>query len=133
YPDTICNGLWEYRPDFSQDFWRKGAASVVGTAASGGELTAEDGKAGVVIWVVRSPYVLVGGRLDVEGSGAKFSLSWDGKSWMELGPDLGEFFPAGVPAHYEYRLRCELGTSARLMRQGIVNELQMAPLAVPAM
>src|SRR6185295_14754022 len=25
YPDTICNGLWEYRPDFSKELWRKGA------------------------------------------------------------------------------------------------------------
>jgi len=55
------------------------------------------------------PYVLVGGRLETEGRGAKFSLSWDGKSWMEGGPDLDSFFPPGGPARYEYRLRCELG------------------------
>src|SRR6185436_9944398 len=28
YPDTICNGSWEYRPDFSKELWRKGAAST---------------------------------------------------------------------------------------------------------
>ena len=28
YPDLICNGLWEYRPDFSNGFWRKGAAEI---------------------------------------------------------------------------------------------------------
>jgi hypothetical protein len=28
YPDTICSGLWEYRPDFRSDLWKKGAASV---------------------------------------------------------------------------------------------------------
>jgi hypothetical protein len=75
----------------------------------------------------------VGGRLEVEGSGAKFSLSWDGKSWMETGPELRTFFPAGGPARYEYRLRCELAAGARLKRLGIVNDLQMAPLALPAM
>ncbi len=52
---------------------------------------------GSVVWIVRSPYVFVGGRLEVEGSGAKFSLSWDGKSWMEAGPDLGTFFPPDWP------------------------------------
>jgi hypothetical protein len=133
YPDMICNGLWEYRPDFSGDLWKKGAATIEGIQASRGELMAAEGKAGAVVWIVRSPYVLVSGRLEVEGSGAKFSLSWDGKSWTEAGPDLGKFFPPNGPARYEYRLRCELGAGARLKRLGIVNDLQMAPLALPAM
>jgi hypothetical protein len=133
YPDTICNGLWEYRPDFCQDLWRKGTASAVGIQANGGELTAEEGKTGTVVWTLRSPYVFVGGKLEVVGSGAKFSLSWDGKSWMETGPDLGRFFPPAGPARYAYRLRCELSAGARLQRLGIVNDLQMAPLALPAM
>ncbi len=133
YPDLICNGLWEYRPDFSGDFWKKGTAAIEGIQANRGELRAAEGKAGAVVWIVRSPYVLVGGRLEVEGSGAKFSLSWDGKSWMEAGPDLGKFFPSKGPARYEYRLRCELGADAHLKRLGIVNDLQMAPLALPAM
>src|SRR5207249_4168600 len=66
YPDTICNGLWEYRPDFSRNLWKKGTGAVEGVRASGGELTAEEGKTGTVLWIIRSPYVLVGGRLDVE-------------------------------------------------------------------
>jgi hypothetical protein len=133
YPDLICNGLWEYRLDFSGDLWKKGTAAVEGVQAVGGELTAAGAKPGSVVWAVRSPYVLVGGRLEVEGRGAKFSLSWDGKSWQEAGPDLDSFFPPGGPARYEYRLRCELGAGARLRRLGIVNDLQMAPLALPAM
>jgi hypothetical protein len=133
YPDLISNGLWEYQPDFTGKLWMKGAAAVEGVQAAGGELTTAAGKAGSVVWVVRSPYVLVGGRLEAEGRGAKFSLSWDGKSWEEAGPDLGKFFPPGGPARYEYRLRCELGAGARLRRLGIVNDLQMAPLALPAM
>ncbi len=128
YADMICNGLWEYRPDFAADLWKKGAAEIKGIQANGGELTA-----GTIVWIVRSPYVLVGGRLEVEGSGAKFSLSWDGKSWTEAGSDLTKFFPPNGPARYEYRLRCELGAGARLKRLGIVNDLQMAPLTLPAM
>ena len=133
YADMICNGLWEYRPDLSTDLWKKGAAAVDGIQASRGALTAAEGKAGAVVWIVRSPYVLVGGRLEVEGRGAKFSLSWDGKSWLDAGPDLGKFFRPDGPARYEYRLRCELGADDRLRRLGIVNDLQMAPLALPAM
>lgn len=98
YPDTICNGLWEYRPDFGRDLWKKGTASVAGVQTKGGELIAEAGKTGTIIWTIRSPYVLVGGRLETEGSGAKFALSWDGKTWLEAGPDLDKFFPPAGPA-----------------------------------
>jgi hypothetical protein len=133
YPATICNGLWEYRPDFSRAFWKKGAAAIEGIQEQGGELTAVPGKSGTIVWTIRSPYILVGGKLEVDGSGAKFALSWDGKSWQEAGPDLGKFFPPDGPARYEYRLRCELGGAARLKRLAIVNDLQMAPLALPAM
>jgi hypothetical protein len=133
YPDAICNGLWEYRPDFSRDLWKRGAATAVGVRSKDGQLTAEQGETGEVVWVVRSPYVLVGGRLDVDGRGVKFSLSWDGKSWMPAGSSLDRFFPPEGPARYGYRLRCELDAGARLERLGILNDLQMAPLALPAM
>jgi hypothetical protein len=133
YPDLICNGLWEYRPDFSRDFWKKGAATVEDIRVSGGELMSKEEKAGAVVWILRCPYVIVGSRLEVEGNGAKFSLSWDGKSWMEAGSNLDKFFPPNGPARYEFRLRCELPSGARLKRLGIVNDLQMAPLALPAM
>ncbi len=133
YPHLIGNGLWEYRPDLSGDLWRKGAAAVEMVRASEGALTAEEGSTGAVVWLIRSPYVLVGGRLEVEGTGARFSLSWDGKSWIEAGPDLDRFFPPGGPARYEYRLRCELAGSAYLRRLAIVNDLQMAPLTLPGM
>jgi hypothetical protein len=133
YEGTICNGLWEYRPNLSRDLWRKGAASVVGLKAEGGELTPEEGKTGTVVWVLRTPYVFVGGRVDVQGSGVKLSLSWDGKWWMAAGTNLDKFFPPAGPARYQYWLRCELGAGARLKRLGIVNDLQMAPLALPAL
>jgi hypothetical protein len=133
YPDLICNGLWEYRPDFSSALWRKGAAAIKGIRGTRGGLTAVDGQTGMVEWIIRCPYVLVGGRLEVEGSGVKFFLSWDGNSWTEAGPDLGKFFPSDGPARYQYLLRCELSPGAHLMRLGIVNDIQMAPLALPAM
>jgi hypothetical protein len=133
YPDLICNGLWEYRPDFSVDLWKKGAAAIEDVQASQGKLVEAGAKTGVIVWNIRSPYVLVGGRLDVEGSGVRFSISWDGKSWMETGQDLGKFFPPDGPAHYEYKLRCELGKGAHLQRLGIINDLQMALLSLPAL
>jgi hypothetical protein len=131
--DRVCNGLWEYRPDFTRGSWRRGADAVENVRVKDGALVAEAGKAGVVVWKMRSPYVFVGGRLEVEGARAKFSLSWDGASWQEVGEDLDPLFPATGPARYEYRLRCELPAGARLARLAVVNDLQMAPLALPGM
>ena len=131
-PDRVCNGLWEYRPDFTQDVWKKGAVSVEGVAGGKDGLAAEPGKTGVVVWALRSPYVFVGGSLETEGS-AKFSLSWDGQSWEEIGSNFDQQFRDGDPARYLYYLRCQLSGDARLKRLSIVNDLQMAPLTLPGM
>lgn len=135
YPDTVCNGLWEYRPDFGKELWRKGAASVEGVKATPDGLAAEDGKTGTIVWVVQSPYVLVGGRLTTEGSGAEFSLSWDGKAWQPVGENLDPSFAhkQGVPGRHKYFLRCSLQGQARLKSLAIANDLQMAPLSLPEM
>jgi hypothetical protein len=133
YPATICNGLWEYRPDFSQETWRKGATSVVNVTAGNDGLAAEDGTKGTIIWTMRSPYVLVGGRLETEGTGAKFSISADGKTWQGVKDNLDKFFSVVGPARYQYKLKCQLDGPARLRRLAIINDLQMAPLALPEM
>jgi hypothetical protein len=131
--ERVCNGLWEYRPDFTRESWRRGADTVENVRVKDGELVADAGKTGVVVWKMRSPYVFVGGRLEAEGTAAKFSVSWDGSSWQEVGEDLDALFPVKGPARYEYRLRCELPAGARLKRLAVVNDLQMAPLALPGM
>ena len=133
FPDRVCNGLWEYRPDFKQPSWRAGATSVLAIRETDGCLMAEDGKAGSVIWTMSSPYVFVGGKLEVEGTGARFKLSWDGKSWQEIDRDLDGQFPPEGPARYRYYLKCELSRDARLRRLSILNDLQMAPLTLPDM
>jgi hypothetical protein len=116
YPDTICNGLWEYRPDFTQAAWRQGATTVEGIKAGADGLSAAVGRTGTITWAMHSPYVFVGGKLAVEGNGAKFAISWDGKSWTDAGEDLAKFFPPNGPPRYEYKLRCEMGAGARLRR-----------------
>jgi hypothetical protein len=82
---------------------------------------------------MRSPYVFVGGKLAVEGAAAKFFISWDGKEWQPAGENLDALFPSKGLARYEYRLKCELPAGARLKRLAIINDLQMAPLALPGM
>jgi hypothetical protein len=82
---------------------------------------------------MRSPYLFVGGRLEADGVGARFALSWDGRSWDDAGSDLDKFFGPAGPARYVYYLRCQLSAEARLRKLRIVNDLQMAPLTLPGM
>jgi hypothetical protein len=114
FPDRICNGLWEYRPDFTHDVWRAGATTVENIVQASrklvqhtplspasriesqstlvaGErgkdddgLAAEEGKTGIIVWKMHIPYVFVGGRLDVDATDAQFAISWDGESWEDL-------------------------------------------------
>jgi hypothetical protein len=133
FPDRICNGLWEYHPDFTRKEWRDGAAAVDGIKAGDDGLSAEAGKTGTITWTMHSPYVFVGGTLAVEGTGAKFAISWDGKSWEETGTDLDDRFPPQGTARYGYHLRCQLSGAARLRQLAIINDVQMAPLALPGM
>src|SRR5262249_44074453 len=88
FPERICNGLWEYQPDFSKDTWRSGADSIQGIVAGKDGVTAEPGKTGEIVWTIQSPYVLVGGKLEIEGNDAQFEISWDGKSWEPVESNL---------------------------------------------
>ena len=65
---------------------------------------AEAGNNGEIVWTIRSPYVVVGGKLEIEGQGAKFSLSRDGKKWQDVDANFDASFAKGTPACYEYRL-----------------------------
>ena len=133
FPDRVCNGLWEYRPDFKDPSWRAGATTIESIRARDGELMAEKGTTGIVVWTMSSPYVFVGGGLDVEGAGAKFKRSWDGESWHEIDGKLDAHFPPDGRARYRYYLKCELSGDAHLRRLLITNDLQMAPLTLPDM
>jgi len=133
YTSVINNGLWEYRPDFSKEAWRKGAATVENITAGSDGLAARDGNRGTIIWTLRSPYVFVGGRLEAESLNARFSISVDGKTWQAVKGNLDKFFSVVGPARYEYKLKCELEGPARLRRLAVVNDLQMAPMALPEM
>jgi hypothetical protein len=133
YKGTICNGLWEYRPDFSKATWRKGATAVENITAGNDGLAAAEGKTGTIVWTMRSPYVFVGGQLEAEGAGAKFFVSADGKTWRPVQENLDKLFSTVGPPYYQYRLKCQLEGTARLRRLAVVNDVQMAPLALPEM
>ncbi len=134
YPDNICNGLWEYRPDFGAEVWKKGAMKVENVASDPEGLTAGNGKTGTIVWQITSPYAFVGGHLETEGNGARFAVSPDGTKWTDIaGSNFDKFFPLEGNPYYEYQLRCELPAAAKLKRLAVINDLQMALLALPEM
>ncbi len=133
FSQSICNGLWEYRPDFTKPTWRQGAEHIQAVKSGTDGLRAEEGQVGEIVWTIASPYVFVGGKLEVAGNGARFDVSWDGESWERVGSDFDSLFPPVGTARYRYYLRCQLTDSARLRSLGIVNDLQMAPLSLPEM
>ncbi len=132
-PGTVANGSWEYRPDFSREIWRKGADRVEQVRRTPEGLAAEAGQTATIEWTVRVPYVLVGGKLKTEGTGTRFEISVDGKTWKAVETDLDPSFPPSGPALYSYRLRAVLSGEARLRRLELLNDLQMAPLSLPEM
>ena len=78
-----------------------------------------------------SPYPFVGGHLEAEGSGARFAVSPDGKKWQDSrASNLDKFFATDGPPCYQYQLRCQLSGGASLKRLAVINDLQMALLAL---
>lgn len=135
YPNTIYNGLWEYRPDLTKPIWQKGATSIENIRPGPGGLSAEEGKRGSVVWTMRSPYPFVGGRIEAEGDGARFLICKDKRTWQPVPPggSLDRFFPVTGPPCYSYQLKCELAGDATLKKLAIIADLQMAPMAMPEM
>jgi hypothetical protein len=133
YEDVIYNGLWEYRPDRTKETWRKGAKSAEGVVQGPDGLTTEPGKAGTIVWAMASPYPFVGGRIESEGSGAKFSISQDGRVWSRVTGDMDRLFSVVGPVCYGYQVKCELDAGAKLTKLAIINDVQMAPFAMPDM
>lgn len=136
YESAICNGFWEYRPDFKDESWRKGAATVENIVQGPNNtrgVLAEEGKTGTIIWKIRAPYVIVGGRIETDRPDARFFASLDGKAWQPVAGSFDKLFPAVGPAVYEYQFKCQLEGAARLRRLAIINDLQMAPMAMPEM
>jgi len=135
YKHTVCNGLWEYRPDLSKDTWRAGALTVQNVRQTRDGLAPEPGKTGTIIWKIHSPYTMVGGRVDLEGNGVKLSVSWDNKTWYDM-PDgtlEASIAKARYRGHWNCYVKCELPEGALLKAFHFSADVQMAPLAMPEM
>ena len=133
YPDNVCNGLWEYRPDFGGEVWKKGARRWR-TSPSGPEgLAAEIGKTGTVVLedrAARTPSWA--GHLETEaerGAGSPFPPDGDEVD-RHHGQQLRQVLSDGKPA-IRLPVPTPLRTSCRSQVEAlaVINDLQMALLA----
>jgi hypothetical protein len=96
------------------------------TPANAGERNGD-----ALIVPMASPYVMVGGKLEVRGD-TRVSISFDQKKWEPVtGNDVDSHFPRGGKARYRYWLKFEPAGAVRSLR--VENLLQMAPLSLPAL
>ena len=56
-----------------------------------------------------------------------------GEGVLIAGGNFDKFFPLEGNPYYQYQLRCELPAGAKLKRLAVINDLQMALLALPEM
>jgi hypothetical protein len=131
---TVCNGEWAYAPRFSNGLWRLGETYTEDLSDTGGVLRPIGQSAGEVIWRMSSPYVFVGGSLTYTGDKVSFSFSTNLTDWTPVSTNLDEFFPGDGLAIHTYYLACYFPTpDAWLATCNIRNDIQMAPLTMPAM
>jgi len=140
-----ANGYWEFEPRLTLARVAEDAMSSEGLAQAEGGLRAANGAANLV-YRIRAPYVIVGGKLHVAGAltqgKLRLALSRDGEEWTEVASleqltteasviDLDDLFPRDQPACYEYLVRAQFEGDITLTSLRVVNDLQMAPLCMP--
>ena len=90
-----CNGLWEFKPDLSDDRWREVFDRTQNVAASQGKLLSPKAAdtAAELTWRMRTPYVITGawveGNFLTGGDGdilKAFVSTNHGATWQEAGP-----------------------------------------------
>ena len=135
YPDTVCNGLWEYRPDFTRrpleerrDQDREHRQRP-GRASSRRRQDGHDRLDDAEPLRLRRRAIR-GGRQRGRVGGLR--------GRQEMGETRAEkagyrFFSNWGPQRFQYQLRCQLSGDARLKRLAMINDLQMALLALPEM
>lgn len=146
--DNLRNGKWMYRPPLDKPVARQGMVSHVNVADAAPDLRAAmPGQTARAVWKIRTPYVLVGGKLDLrftrEDVEALFRVDYsaDGQNWTPLytAADVGaqeqtvlldELLSPPGRAMYEYFIAVEMKDAA-LESIEFDNDVQMAPLAMP--
>ena len=140
-PPRFCNGRLQFIPALKKGFerWCEQAENVAVTDEGLQPFDIE--QESIIIYRVRSPYVIVGGKVVISGTNMRLDFSYDGEYWEYVTSlpgtrpriiPLDEYFSSASPARYEYMLRMR-GHGIHIQRLFIETDLQMAPLSLPAL
>jgi hypothetical protein len=153
----LQNGKWIYEPPLRDPAAQRAVeAENIRWGGAGNALPAAPAKPGErasLTWKMQSPYVMVGGTLSARlkcghGSRCAFLFSDDGVKWSPVAEASGEdtrirasldpYLPEKGAARYSYFLRLEMLAESSVEEVGleslaIENDLQMAPLSMPAL
>ena len=124
--DRVCNGRMFYAPKLP-------------------EISKQNG----TVWQIRSPYVIVGGKIKgtftrpSQEAVCKLAISFDQKKWREVFAaevgeaekeiDLSEVLGPTGPARYAYFVKLESAGNGGVKSIALESVLQMAPLSLPAL
>jgi len=139
-PPRYANGKQQWSVPLTDTRWALSSNNV--QVEETGLVTQTDGQ---IIFEMRSPYVLVGGciQIELEGAGSLSAQRIEDGSWVPLKPsaepgaegttiDLDPLLPAASIPCYGIRVRVQ-GNSWALRNLQIEADLQMAPLSLPTL
>lgn len=149
---ALRNGRLHYAPDLTGPVSRRGMAEVINLAAPApvGLVSADSAAAAVVVWRQASAYVMVGGRVTIEGrvrdpaAAVTLEFSADGKAWTALArfAETGalpqqvtlddRLSPVGKP-QYAWWLRLTVPPGSAVAAIVMDTDLQMAALGLPGL
>ncbi|MBM3262343.1 MAG: hypothetical protein FJY97_02815 [candidate division Zixibacteria bacterium] len=141
-PSRLCNGGMLYTPPINTDPERWCEAVDNLSAFESVWHPVDPTTESSLVYLIRSPYVIVGGKIVVAGQAFTVEHSGDGNRWTPVPYDgdperprilpIDRFFPSASPARYEYFVRFR-GVNCTIKRILIETDTQMAPLSLPAL
>ena len=140
-PPRLCNGRLHYTPRLDDTFARWSSEADNWRSADGVLHSATADTESTLTYLIHSPYVIVGGQLEVDFSSGQCTaeISCDGITWNTVGAissaqslALDAHFAPETPPAYTYHLRLR-GRNLAVQKIFVETDLQMAPLSLPAL
>ncbi len=131
----LYNGFLVYEPRFREDFYFSDKLEE-----SKGKWILESDilkflSTGYFIIKMENPYLMVGGRLELDADQVNVFFSLDKKIWIQMKTeDFDKLLSTEAKDPiYKYYLKFEFKKGSQIRKLRIINDLQMAPLAMPSL
>ena len=113
-PPRLCNGYLSFVPRLDTDFTRWAEEAENLQVAPEGLVPIDENCETRLVYRIESPYVIVGGHIDVDGE-VSIEIQSNSETWDPVDGDLDAQFPPASSACYSYAL-CLRGRGASRKR-----------------